>query len=60
MQLKAFLVSPQRLLRTLDEPTTAPQRAPPRPPPYFTSQPRRHQSRDAGPQPQGVLFDEPA
>ena len=63
MQLKAFLVSPKnlrRLLRTLDEPTTAPQRAPPRPPPYFTSQPRRHHQHDQHHDAQAVLFDEPA
>ena len=63
MKLKALLISPKslrRLLRTLDEPTVAPQRAPPRPPPYFTSQPRNHQQHDSAPQPQGVLFDQPA
>jgi hypothetical protein len=63
MQLKAFLLSAQslrRLLRTLDEPTHAPQSAPARPPPYFTGQPRRHQKHDPGSDTQGVLFDEPA
>ncbi|MEN9581907.1 MAG: hypothetical protein RJA70_4916 [Pseudomonadota bacterium] len=59
MQLKAFLVSPQclrRLLRTRSEATHAPQRAPPRPPPYFTGQPRRHRKHDPGSHTQGVLF----
>jgi hypothetical protein len=63
MQLKALLTRPQslrRLLTALGQPTDAPQRAPPRPPPYFTGQPRRHRQHHPGPKAQRVLFDEPA
>ncbi len=45
VRLKAFLTRPQSLRRpltTLGQPTDAPQRAPPRPPPYVTAQPRGH------------------
>ncbi len=61
MQLKAFLVNPQsqlRLLRTLDESTAAPQRAPP--PPYVTGQPHRQRHNDSQLLPRAPLFDEPA
>jgi hypothetical protein len=61
MRLKAFLTRPQslrRLLQTLGEPSDAPQRAPPRPPPYFAGKPRRYRQHDSGAQ--TALFDEPA
>jgi hypothetical protein len=62
MKLKAFLVSPQslrRLLGTLGERTEAPQRAPPRGPPYFQTQAVVRQ-RQPGAEVQSELFDSPA
>jgi len=63
MKLKAFLMAPQslnRLLTKLGEPTEAPQRAPPREPPYFVTRTERRQRHpDASPS-QTELFDEPA
>jgi hypothetical protein len=62
MKLKAFLVSPQslrRLLGTLGERPEAPQRAPPRGPPYFQTQAVVRQ-RQPGAEVQSELFDSPA
>ena len=64
MKLKAFLTggrSLRRLLEKLGEVTDVPQRAPPRPPPYFASQAvRQPQQQGDGRQQQAELFDEPA
>ena len=63
MKLKAFLTRPQslnRLLTKLGEPTEAPQRAPPREPPYFATQGERRQQRLEVAPSQTELFDEPA
>ena len=64
MKLKAFLTggrSLRRLLEKLGEVTGVPQRAPPRPPPYFASQAVRQPGQaGGGRQQQAELFDEPA
>jgi len=63
MKLKAFLTSAQslrRLLTKLGEPTEAPQRAPPREPPYFVTRAERRQRQPDASPPQTELFDEPA